>query len=131
LINDARAQTVVNRAETVVNWRAPVNWPAHVTAIQFGNQRLSGNNPVRFGSWTVRFENNSSTIMQYAARPEMANVFGYGFVCSNSVVGAKQCGMSFGTAGSLDGKCGAANNSPDGEYWSFEIPCPSRMDVAR
>jgi hypothetical protein len=126
----AQSSAVV-RAETVVNWRDPANWPAQITAIQFGNQRLSANNPVRFGSWTIRFENNSSTIMQYAARPEMANVFAYGLVCSNSVVGTKLCGISFGTGGSINGKCGVANNSPDGEYWSFDVPCPSSMDVAR
>jgi hypothetical protein len=128
----ALSPTATLRAETVMNWRAPANWPAYVTAIQFGNQRLSGNNPVRFGSWTVRFENNSSTIVQYAARPEMANVFAWGFICSNSVVGAKQCGMAFGTAGSLDGKCSVNSNEGEGgDFWSFEVPCPSSMDMAR
>jgi hypothetical protein len=124
LVNDARA-------ETVVNWRDPANWPAQVTAIQFGNQRLSANSSIRFGSWTVRFENNSSTIMRYAATPEMANVFAYGLVCSNSVVGTNGCGIYFGTGGSMHGKCRVAKNGLDSEYWSVDIPCPSSIDVTR
>ena len=124
--------TPAAHAEMVQNWKDSANYPARVNAISFGSQRLSASNPVRFGSWTIRLNNNSPITMYYAAREGLVNIYTSEVACTNSVVGTIPCHIGFSATGSLDGKCTAVKNIREGEQWlSFDIPCPSGIDMTR
>jgi hypothetical protein len=125
LINDARA-------ETVVNWRDPANYPARVNSIQFSSGKLAAGSPVRIGSWTIRF-GNRSPVAKYQTSPDCNAVQVEEFICSNSVIGEKQCQMWFAVRG-CTGNTGATAcgvtplMAEDYQIMQrFEVPCPANL----
>jgi hypothetical protein len=83
-------------AEQVNNWTEASNYPAKITAIPVGGNKLTPKNSVRIGAWTVSFT-GQPVIAQHSVQNGCAAISTYngqadmGLVCSNAVVGSVRC----------------------------------------
>ncbi len=126
-------------AEQVNNWREGANYPAQITAIPIGGNKLTPNNSVRIGAWTVSLthrpvvakyntERGCNFISSYTGEPD-------GLVCSNPIAGRHPCAF----IAHLNARCvnGSDNTrgpqcyffvySEDGA--SLHFSCPSNLGL--
>jgi len=126
-------------AEQVNNWREGANYPAQITAIPIGDHKLTPNNSVRVGAWTVSFprrpviaryitEGGCTSISTYNGETDM------GLVCSNPVVGSVRCAF----VASLNNSCVYTDNTRGPQCYFFvyandaprlKIACPSSLGL--
>ena len=127
-------------AESIQNWRDGVNYPAHVKSIPFGSGTLSAGSSVRFGAWTISFENGPPVAeYQDSAAMKCTVVRIAELKCSNSVAGAKLCQMWFtvrgcessGAVGTAACRVNALMVEDRGTMPEFIVPCPASIDLAR
>jgi hypothetical protein len=129
-------------AGEVNNWREEANYPAQITAIPIGSNKLTRNNAVRIGAWTVSFTGRP-VIASYTTNTEaygpctMISTYNseadMGLVCSNPVVGSVPCAFS----AALNAECTFVDNTRGprcyflirGNSTILNIPCPSSLSL--
>lgn len=126
-------------AEQVNNWSEGSNYPARITAIPIGSNKLTPNNPVRVGAWTVSFTRRPAIAKFDGTSGACASISTYngepdeGLVCTNPIVGSVPCAFVAWLSDSCVGPPGRgrlcfffvyANDAP-----RLLVPCPSSLGL--
>jgi hypothetical protein len=107
------------RAEQVNNWREGANYPAQITAIPIGDNKLTPNNSVRVGAWTVSFTRRP-VIARYITEGGCTGSVRCAFVASFS----NSCVYTDNTRGPQCYFAVYANDAP-----RLKIACPSSLGL--
>jgi hypothetical protein len=112
------------------DWHDPINYPAQVTAFNFGSGVLNSNHSVRFGSWTISFGAHGSPTMRETnggnGRSWTASFPPPALVCANSVLGRTGCTIVLSALN--PDFCMIGFVPPlDANVQTLKIPCPTSL----